>query len=323
MSPALALIAGLIWSAYPPVAPGEAPDSAPDSETSVSAEQTEPVTEDTPETSPAAEGDAGAETEATTRPAGDEETADAGPTTRPAGVTGEAGEDLQANRTALEELVKVRKLISEERQESRRKQEMLRERIELIQQEIDSIQAEIEQAQDSIRQANEKRSELVETNDRLKALSTQLGEAVGGFEARTKALLPRLPAPLREFEGIARLSQGIPDDPENAELSLSRRFEKVIGILTKVNEWHNKITTEAEVLELPDGRQVHVTSLYLGVSHGYYIGAENTVAGVGHSTKDGWGWEPADEAASIIARAIAILDNEESAAFVQLPVEIK
>lgn len=252
---------------------------------------------------------------ATTRPAGLRELADQQPEA--------AGEgDLDSSRAALERLVEVRKLISRERQEFELAREVLTGRTELVQREIGSLQEKIEQVDSDIAEANAKFETLEAENQQLKETAAALGETVARFEMRTRALLERLPQPIRESEQIETLSQKLPDDAEATKLSLGKRFQNVIGILTKVNEFHHRITVSAEVRELPDGRRMHVTALYLGISQGYYVGAEATVAGIGTASGDGWVWTPANEAAPRIAEAIAILRNEQPAAFIQLPVEL-
>ena len=88
-------------------------------------------------------------------------------------------------------------------------------------------------------------------------------------------------------------------------------------------EKYSEILVTSEVRALPDGSSAEVTAIYLGLGQGYYSGANGSIAGVGTATEEGWEWTPADDAAPEIARVVAILKNEEAAAFVQLPVEIQ
>lgn len=116
------------------------------------------------------------------------------------------------------------------------------------------------------------------------------------------------------------LSQQIPNDPATTELSLGKRFESVIGILNDITKFNSEITVTTGRRALPDGTEVEVTELYLGVSHGYYVNGPN--AGVGRSSADGWVWTPANDSAQAISDAIAILENEKIAEYVPVPVQI-
>ena len=146
---------------------------------------------------------------------------------------------------------------------------------------------------------------------------------VNALEERVRALLPRLPPPLRDR--VKPLSQRLPDPEKSTEikLSLSERFQNIVGILNEVNKFDREITTTSEIRSLPDGSSAEATALYFGIGQAYYASNTGNVAGTGTSSEKGWIWRPANDAAGRIAEAIAILKNEKVAAFVQLPVDIQ
>jgi len=233
--------------------------------------------------------------------------------------TDESSPGIDDARAKLAEWVDVRRIISKEKRDWALAKELLNERIELVQREIDSLNDKIADAEKSITEADKKRQELIEENDKFKEVSSSLDQAATTLEKRTLALLPRLPRPISDR--VKPLSQRIPADSAKSELSLSQRFQNVVGILNEVNKFHREITLTTEVRTLEDGSSSEVTTLYLGVSRGYYVNTNRTVAGTGTSGPDGWVWTPANDAAERIASAIAILNNEEVASYVMLPVE--
>jgi FtsZ-binding cell division protein ZapB len=224
-------------------------------------------------------------------------------------------------RTLTEKWVETRRVISKERQDWTLGREMLEERIKLVQREIASLREKIDQTQKSVSDAEAKRAELAAENETLKSAGATLADIVTALEARTVALNQRLPDPIRER--IKPLSQRLPDDPNETKLSLSQRFQNVIGILNEVNKFNRGIEVTSEVRTLADGSVAEVTALYVGLGHAYYTGANGTTAGVGRPGPDGWVWEPANDAADEVAQAVAILKNEQVAAFVPLPVTIQ
>ncbi|MEQ8819981.1 MAG: DUF3450 family protein [Sumerlaeia bacterium] len=225
-------------------------------------------------------------------------------------------------RDVLEKWVETKRLISKEKQQLQLSREVLDERIKLIEREIEALRGKIGEAEESIAEADKKRVELMDENEKLKAASASLGDVLASLEKGTKELLTRLPEPIRER--VKPLSQRLPDNPEESDLSVSQRFQNVVGILNEVNKFHREITVTSEVRELSDGKSVEVTALYLGVGQGYYSGAKGTVAGIGTVSDDGqWTWIEANEAAPQIAQAIAILQNEQVASFVHVPVSVK
>ena len=229
-------------------------------------------------------------------------------------------QDIEATRDALGKWVETRRLISQERRDWQLGREMLDERIELVQREIDSLQERTREAESSIAKADERRAELIEENERLKEASVSLRQGVASLETRMKDLLGRLPDPIRDR--VKPLSQRIPDDPETTELSLGERFQNLVGILNEANKFNRDITTTSEVRTLSSGKVAEVTAVYVGLGHAFYVTGDGLSAGVGKGTEEGWAWTSADGSAAAIARAVAILKNEDVAGFVQLPVDV-
>ena len=240
----------------------------------------------------------------------------------PAGTAQTDGADrIDDVRTTMDKWVQTRRLISKERQDWTLGREMLDERIKLVEREIASLREKIAQAQKNIDETDIKRAELVAENDKLKSAGAELAGIVTGMEAQTKALTKRLPDPIRSR--VKPLSQGLPVDPNQTEVSLSRRYLNVLGILLEVNKFNRGIELTSEVRTLPDGSVAEVTALYLGLGQAYYTGGNGTIAGVGRPDADGWTWEPVNDAAEQVAEAVAILKNEKVAGFVPLPLTVQ
>lgn len=228
--------------------------------------------------------------------------------------------DIDGTRAVLEKWVETRRILSQEKRDFELAKQMLAERIELVQREIHSLREKIGQAEDAIAEMDKKRAEMAAENDALKAASASLVSVVGALEDHTRQLLTRLPDPIRER--VKPLSQRLPENVDDTKQTISMRFQNIVGILNEINKFNREITITSEVRTLSDGSSVEVTALYIGISRGYYIGANGTVAGVGAATADGWVWMPDNAAAPAIADAVAILKNEKIASFVHLPLDL-
>lgn len=224
-------------------------------------------------------------------------------------------------RTALEKWVETRRLISLEKRDWATGKELLQARIEVVRGEIAALRARIEETEKSAADADEKLAELVAEKDSLAQAASSLQERVETLEARTRALLARLPDPIRER--VRPLSQSLPGEGAETELSLGQRFQNVVGILNEINKFNREIAVTSEVRELGGGATAEVTAFYVGIGQGYYVTANGDAAGLGSASAEGWTWSAQDDAAPEIARAIRILRNEAPAAFVRLPVRIE
>ena len=242
----------------------------------------------------------------------------------PFGALQETTETLSIEDThvALEEWVETRRVISLEKRDWALGREVLEDRIEIVQDEIKALRERIAETEGDIAKADTARNELVAENEKLKEASNSLVEVIETLEERAKLLLPRVPEPIRER--VKPLSQRFPDpeSEEETKLSLGERFQNVVGVLDQINKYNREISVTSEVRTLPDGTSAEVTALYVGIGQGYYVTAGGDAAGIGMPTADGWTWKPANEAALQIQQAIAVLNNEQEATFVPLPLQV-
>lgn len=237
------------------------------------------------------------------------------------GLTGRAAAAGSAElRTTLEKWVETKSLISREAQEWRVGEVMLKDRIELVRRETESLRAQSARARQDIGEADQKLAELEAENEELKAATAGLATDVRRLEERVQVLLDKAPAPISNR--VRPLSQRIPKDPGNTKLSLSERFQNVIGILNEFNKFSREITEAVEVRELPDGTSAEVTVLYLGLGRAYYSNAKGGAAGIGTLGPDGWVWESRDELVPQVEELIGVYRNERPAAYVLVPGEV-
>ncbi|MEX1024616.1 MAG: DUF3450 family protein [Planctomycetota bacterium] len=228
---------------------------------------------------------------------------------------------IGASRAALERKFQAEQLISKERREWRTGKQLLNERIGIVRAEITSLREAIREAEENLAAADDERDRLLAEKERLATAAAGLAQTVGAIEERTKGLLARLPDPIRQR--VLPLSQSIPEDPAATEQGLGSRFRNVIGVLNEVNKFQRDVLVQSELRELPDGRSVEVTTMYLGVGQAYYVSETAGVAGVGTAGAEGWVWTAKNDALDAIAAAVAVYENTQEARFVGLPMELR
>ena len=231
-----------------------------------------------------------------------------------------ADPDMQALRELLGKWVETRQLISEEKQDWKESETMLEERIDLMKDRISEVRESINKAQDGIATTEEKHSELTAENKSLEDALNALRTRLVPLESRTLQLLGRLPQPAREK--VKALSQQIPENPDKTELSLSTRYQNLIGVLNEINKFNNEVLVTTEVRQLTDGKSMEVKVLYFGLGQAYYCNQEGNIGGVGRPGEQGWQWQRQDDIAPRVATAIAVYRNEQPASYQPLPVKI-
>ena len=232
-----------------------------------------------------------------------------------------AREEAERARQHLEKWLETQRLHAREEQEWRVGREVLQERVELLRREKASLRERIDQTRAESEQSTARLAELKAQNERLKDGNKPVLEDIKTLELRTLAILPWTPEPVRMR--VAPLSQRIPANPADSRLSLSERYQNVIGTLNELNKAARELVVSGEVRRLADGRQVEVTVFYIGISQAYYVNEKARVAGIGRLGPLGtWEWIERDELVEPIARVLGIYRGEQPAAYVPLPVAV-
>lgn len=233
----------------------------------------------------------------------------------------ETNGDMDSLRSVLEKWVETKQLISSEKQTWQDQKEILQDRSRLLEGQVQDLQEKIKTAKANIENTEEKQDTLNAEHEQLASAIGLLEELIAKLEARTLALLVRLPEPVREQ--VAPLSQEIPKDPERTTLSLSTRYQNLIGVLNYINKFNNAVTLTTEVRELDGAQAVEVKVMYVGLGQAYFSNDAATIGGVGRPTDTGWEWERRDDIAPAVSSAIAMYNSEDTADYVALPVEIE
>jgi hypothetical protein len=113
----------------------------------------------------------------------------------------------------------------------------------------------------------------------------------------------------------------MPDPSKEIKMSLSERFQNVIGVLNEMNKFSREITVASEVRDVEGEGSAEVSVVYLGLGQAYYTNVKGGLGGVGRPGAEGWQWEVRDELIGLIADVIAIHRNEKSAGYILLPFE--
>lgn len=233
-----------------------------------------------------------------------------------------AQEGMEEARQNLEKWLETQRLISKEEQEWRVGKELIQERVGLIRRESESLRERIAQTRQEMAEAAKKNDELKAQNEALKVGTKPVHDDIKALELRTLAILPWTPEPVRMR--VAPLSQRIPANPAESKLTLSERYQNVIGTLNELNKAARELAVSGEVRKLADGRQVEATVFYVGLSQAYYVNEKSGVAGIGKLGPLGtWAWEERDGLVGPVAQVLSVYRSEKPAAYVALPVEVR
>ena len=234
-----------------------------------------------------------------------------------------AQEEMEIARQALEKTLETQRLISKEANDWRVGKEIMQERIDLIHRECETLKERIAQTKKDREESESKLAELKARNDLLKNSTTCLQKDIKALEFRVLALMHRTPEPVRQR--VAPLTQRIPSNPKETKLSLSERYQNVIGVMNELNKAAREIAVGSEVRTLKDGRQTEVTVFYIGLSQAYYVNEKSGLAGVGKLGENGgeWIWEEQNDLVVPVSTLLGIYRGEKPAAYVPLRMTVQ
>ncbi len=205
------------------------------------------------------------------------------------------------------------------------RQTILQQQSQILDDEQASLRKVIK-ANDSLQgRVEKKRFELLKQQTQAESSQAYLGEQLAVFESRFIDVLQQLPPPVQQQwqKALAKL------DTNTA--SNSERLERVLNMFNQLNEFESRIALHTDVLLMNDNKKVQVQQVYLGLSQGWYVSADNHYYAYGYATPQGWQWLQNEDAsllfnrlldASHIRELIDILEDPSKARFIDLPLKL-
>jgi uncharacterized protein DUF3450 len=192
---------------------------------------------------------------------------------------------------------------------------VLEQQLKLIDRETAELTALLETTAAQRDEVEQRRLELLTEQTELEQEAAALDASLAQASVILHSLQRDLPPPLATawVDELARL--------DNTVETPTVRFRKLIELLGQLEDFEAKITLNEVVMRLDDGQDHVVKQVYLGLSHGWYVTADQTFAAAGKPGPDGWAWAPASDAAPI-ADIVAILEQRLDPDFVSIPLEL-
>ncbi|HZF30975.1 MAG TPA: DUF3450 family protein [Gammaproteobacteria bacterium] len=197
------------------------------------------------------------------------------------------------------------------RSEWRTQKPVLEQQLTLLEREIKELSTLIETAAQQQGDVEQQRLKMLEEQTRLEEEAAALEVSLAQASANLHSLHRDLPPPLSKAwdDELARL--------DNPLETVTERFQKLLELLGQLDDFDAKLTLNEAVMTLDDGSDHVVKQVYLGLSHGWYVTADQRFAAAGMPGPDGWAWTPVTDAAAI-AKIVGILEQRVDPDFVSI-----
>ena len=227
----------------------------------------------------------------------------------------EAADPIQEIDALTQQWTSLEHQKDELRAEWRTQKPVLEQQLALLTREIAELNALLEATAQQQGEVEQRRLEMLEEQTRLEEESAALDASLAQASLDLHSLQRDLPPPLGETwaEELARL--------DNPVETVTERFQKLIELLGQLDDFNAKVTLNEAVMTLADGDEHVVKQVYLGLSHGWYVTADQQFAAAGQRGAEGWVWTPVTEAAPI-AQIVGILEQRLDPDFVSIALEL-
>lgn len=201
------------------------------------------------------------------------------------------------------------------RAEWRTQQPILAQQLALLEREITELNTLLEATAQQQGEVEQRRLEMLEAQTQLEEESSALEASLAQASLALHSLQRALPPPLAETwaDELARL--------DNPLETVTERFQKLLALLSQLDDFDAKLTLNEAVMTLGDGEEHVAKQVYLGLSHGWYVTPDQAFAAAGMPGPDGWVWTPVTDAAPI-ATIVGILEQRVDPDFVSISLEL-
>jgi hypothetical protein len=238
-----------------------------------------------------------------------------------AGLVGAADNPLDDARSLLEQWVQARQLVAKTRSDWVAEKDVMDASSRMFERELNDLDAKVAGLGEASEAAGRERQELQAEKELLLAANAKAKALATGYEQQIRALALRLPDPLKQR--VQPLLERFPDHPESTRLTAAERLQTLVGLLNEIEKFNDSISVESEVRTNAEGKEIMVETIYLGLAQAYFVGEDGRFAGVAVPGESGWQTTTQNELGPTIARAIAMYRNQEAAAVLALPFEVR
>jgi len=239
------------------------------------------------------------------------------------GALGAAAADnpVTATRDTLQQWVQTRQLISRTQAEWESERELLGQTQALFERELKAVAEQLGKISTNNSVADQERLKAEADLKKSQEVLEAARQLAARLEGEVRKLLPQLPQPL--LLTAKPMIDRLPADSATTKAAATERLQTVVGLLNEIDKFNQSVTVMPEKQPNAKGEQVSVDTLYLGLGAAWFVDATGELAGSGRPGPQGWEWKLQPEIAPQVRDAIAIYRNQQSAAFVALPVVIQ
>lgn len=205
------------------------------------------------------------------------------------------------------------------------RKEKIQQQIALLKKEQQALEQLIAKSDSNKTEVSEQRKLLVSQQREFEAFDSKLTTELDKLVSYLNGINAKLPQPLQQ-----QWQEVLPTLSQKAN---SQKLENVLKLLKQAWDFDQRIVFHTGLVKLSteDAKSILVEQVYLGISHGWYVSADNLHFGYGRSDANNWQWWHGSQVEQVlnfpltsdqVSAVTHILKHPTSAKYVQLPLAV-
>lgn len=192
----------------------------------------------------------------------------------------------------------------------------MQQRILLLKAEKSQLNSMLSESSATNDDVESRRNAMLTQQNTLESQQQQMSQLLSNLAAEVDALYTALP-------DIVKKTWDKENSQLDSEAENSQQLQVMLAKLSSLQRFDQNLTINEVVMTAPDGKDVLMQQLYIGVGYAWMTNANGQYRGVGRAEDGYWVWQFKDDIdAQQIINAIAIFKKKQTPEFVSLPLQL-
>lgn len=192
----------------------------------------------------------------------------------------------------------------------------------MLEQRISLLKRQNEQLQETIERANATSDDLTERRQELLVSQTKLEKQLNEYEQVKPQVVHLLQQAIASAPPYLQQQLNLGLEELSDKKQLTTEYQLITDLLVQLRKNSELIQVKQGVIDLSQ-QSLMSEQLYLGNSQAWFVTADNSRAGIGLATSEGWQWQEMSEHADVIRLAIRRSKNLTPGDLLLLPVQLE
>jgi len=222
--------------------------------------------------------------------------------------------ELSSLESLVQQWVDLRKEIAQEQQNSSHRKNQWQMEMSLLTKESKRLDKQIAAA-NKFKAGNA--DKIAAELERKELLQKSLDDAADVVTSRTAELsenIPKIPPSL-----LSENLKSIAANDRDGNQPVTKQLQILVSALSEIEKLENSSHSVSEIIDIDNSRR-KMDVIYLGLSCGFAVSSDNSIAAVGRPDAAGWKWQASPKIAAEVRRLVDIKNQELPPQLVTLPL---